>query len=39
MKSFNLQLLVVIVALFAVLGYIGDGSPPDIQERATHATE
>ena len=34
----NQQLLAVIIALFAVLGFIGDGSPPDLQERAQHAT-
>lgn len=35
-KSVNLQLLGIIVALFAVIGFIGDGSPPDIQERSSH---
>ncbi len=38
-KSVNLQLLGIIVALFAVIGFIGDGSPPSIQERSSHVQD
>lgn len=38
-KSVNVQLVVILVVLFGILAAIGDGSPPDIQERNSYATE